>query len=546
MIDPTRGGTNTNTLTPTEDNQQNSGTEGTTNTNEQSQGEQNNQANNAQQAQAAPVQTSVWDKFLSELPDVDPNYENPLLFVPGSRGTSETSAKYAAYVRTVLVDPATTVPDSELPANYDNPTPAQFLSWHQSVQLRYLSEKVDQADLAAGRVVIGTGTDKIGVVRSDDKREVIIVNQLTRSTIASFSPTEQQRIATNPIFKETLAVTLGLLPNATLDVAGSRTLLKSDIQAKIDEITNKHPSKKSRQPFDTDKQVYIDQLKLIQAAIDDSAVFSRSDVAGQVNKIMERFERAFNYYDVTVGARYADLGSGRGFVSADSNASINKGYTVFIEQERRIYAIEQSSRQMLQQQGINSTDENGNVIIAYLDVPTLVAFIQNNQGLKTQSIITMRTEQLTQLNTLSQAYSEMQRIINETLKEFTRTGTDANDEKHNLKIDWTKASPFTQNVIYMFEDTSTGTGHPVEKDFSVTRPTHNMMNNPSNYFIEYSRTQWERFSTQLSDAVTLLNPQLLTNDINQDNRERTRSTEQASNTVRRQYELTSGIARAFT
>lgn len=552
MVDLTIGGARgAGGLDPTSDSQ-NSGTPNADSDNpnaDGAQGAQGGQNNNGDQGDAdptPPAQTSVWAQFLENLPDADPNFQNPLLLVPGTLRTSAEATRYNTYVNSVLVDPATTVTDDQLPENYTNPTPSQFLSWHQAVQLRYLSEHVNQADLAAGRATIGTGNDRLGVVLADSGREVIIVNRLSRTTIASLSQAEQQRVATSPVFESLLALPLGLLPNEQFDLAASRTLLRSDIDAKIREIENKHPDFKPREPYNTDKEVFIDQLKLIRDSIDDASIFSRSDIAGRVGQIMERFERLFRYYDVRTNRLVPGVGP-RDFLTTDNNASINRAYSVLIDQERRIYAIEQSTRQMLEQQGLSSTDSEGNTVITYLDVPTLVAFIQNNQGLKTQAIIAMRTEQLTQLNTLSQAYSEMQRLVNETLKQFVKTGTDANDEKHHLHVNFGAASEFTRTVIRMFDSTSGVSGHPVERDFSATRPLQNLgVGDGTNPNVQYTRTQWERFSTQLSDAVTLLNPQLLTNDINQDNRERTRSTEQASNTVRRQYELVSGIARAFT
>jgi len=62
----------------------------------------------------------------------------------------------------------------------------------------------------------------------------------------------------------------------------------------------------------------------------------------------------------------------------------------------------------------------------------------------------------------------------------------------------------------------------------------------------FTRTQWERFSTQLSDAVTQLNPQLLTNDINQDNRVQNRYYDQATSTIRRGFDLNLQIGRGFS
>ncbi|WP_208978349.1 hypothetical protein [Pseudovibrio denitrificans] len=140
----------------------------------------------------------------------------------------------------------------------------------------------------------------------------------------------------------------------------------------------------------------------------------------------------------------------------------------------------------------------------------------------------------------------MQRIVNETLKKFVDTGKDADKEKHTISVSFDNPSQFSTAVAYMFEDYASAQPHPVEKEFNITRPTHDMISNSSGSKNSFKRTQWERFSTQLSDAVTLLNPQLLTNDINQDNREQNRSYEQATGTVRRSFDLNIQIARGFS
>ncbi|SDR15134.1 hypothetical protein [Pseudovibrio sp. Tun.PSC04-5.I4] len=497
----------------------------------------------------ADSQTSIWGSFLSNLPAVDPDFENPLLSIPGTQAYSSDPTRYNAFVARVLVDPATTVADEDLPNNFSNPTPQQFLSWHPSVQLRYFRDNFSEEDIRNGNTKIGSGSDEIGIIRSDDKRDIIVVNNLTQSTIAQLSTSEQERLAASDIFRSKVAPLLDLLPNATTSLSDSRTVITGLIDAEIAKINNKPLNNKTsssdRQTFNSDKQVYIEQLELFKANISTTAVFSRSGLATQLQEVIKRFERAHSFFDVPTPSSTSPAGSARNFVSSDGNVSINKGYRVFIEQEQRILSIKEAELQMLQLQGIAGTDSNGNSIVSRLDVPTLVALIQNQNSLKLQAVITMRTEQLTQLNQLSQAYSEMQRLVNETLKSFTQTGKDAEKEKHSLAVNLGSASQFTKSVFFMFEDVASGAPHPVETDFNATRPSHDMLNNGNGNLNEFSRTQWERFSTQLSDAVTLLNPQLLTNDINQDNREQNRAFEQATGTVRRGFDLNIQIARGF-
>ncbi|WP_444932428.1 hypothetical protein ACJJIF_21825 (plasmid) [Microbulbifer sp. SSSA002] len=273
-----------------------------------------------------------------------------------------------------------------------------------------------------------------------------------------------------------------------------------------------------------------------------SGIYAPSDLGTEMQEIVKRFERAHAYFDVKTPNLANPARNSRNVLTPDSNASINRGYAVFIEQEQRILAIKQAEQQMLSAGGITNADGT----VSRLDLPTLVALIQNQASLRQQAVITMRTEQLTQLNQLSQAYAEMQRIVNEALKKFVKTGKDADKETHSLSVSFDNPGQFSTAVAYMFEDLAAGKPHPVEKEFNITRPTHDLINNSSGSKNSFKRTQWERFSTQLSDAVTLLNPQLLTNDINQDNREQNRSYEQATGTVRRSFDLNIQIARGFS
>ncbi|SFT87605.1 hypothetical protein SAMN05444141_10437 [Pseudovibrio denitrificans] len=496
--------------------------------------------------QAAETQTSVWDSFLSNLPENDPDYENPLLSIPGTTAHATDPSKYNAYVDSVLVDPADTVADEDLPANYNNPTPQQFLSWHPAVQLRYLRDNFSEADIQAGRTVIGTGDNQVGVIRSDDKRSITVVNELTKSRIFQHTKTEQERLANNPIFLTKIAPLLDLLPKSGTDLAASRTVITQQIDRQINEVKNKSLTNKTsssdQNKFNTDKQAYIKQLEMLRENVPNSGIYAPSDLAAEMQEIVKRFERAHAYFDVKTPHLANPARDSRNVLTPDSNASINRGYAVFIEQEQRILAIKQAEQQMLSAGGITNADGT----VSRLDLPTLVALIQNQASLKQQAVITMRTEQLTQLNQLSQAYAEMQRIVNETLKKFVDTGKDADKEKHTISVSFDNPSQFSTAVAYMFEDYASAQPHPVEKEFNITRPTHDMISNSSGSKNSFKRTQWERFSTQLSDAVTLLNPQLLTNDINQDNREQNRSYEQATGTVRRSFDLNIQIARGFS
>ncbi|SFL15638.1 hypothetical protein SAMN04488518_11882 [Pseudovibrio ascidiaceicola] len=496
--------------------------------------------------QAAETQTSVWDSFLSNLPEADPDFENPLLSIPGTTDYASDPSKYNAYVASVLVDPADTVADEDLPANYNNPSPQEFVSWHPAVQLRYLRDNFTDAQIQAGNTVIGSGSNQVGVIRSDDKRSVTIVNELTKSRIFQLSKTEQERLANNSVFKTRIAPLLDLLPNADTDLAASRAVITAQIDKEINDVKNKTLTNKTsssdQSKFNADKQAYVKQLEMLRDNVPNTGIYARSDLATEMQEIVKRFERAHAYFDVKTPNLANPARNSRDVLTPDNNASINRGYAVFIEQEQRILAIKQAEQQMLSAGGITNSDGT----ISRLDLPTLVALIQNQASLKQQAIITMRTEQLTQLNQLSQAYAEMQRIVNEALKKFVKTGKDADGEKHSLSVSFDNPSQFSTAVAYMFEDYASGKPHPVEKEFNITRPTHDMINNGSGSKNSFKRTQWERFSTQLSDAVTLLNPQLLTNDINQDNREQNRSYEQATGTVRRSFDLNIQIARGFS
>ncbi|WP_109316107.1 hypothetical protein [Pseudovibrio ascidiaceicola] len=496
--------------------------------------------------QAAETQTSVWDSFLSNLPEADPDYENPLLSIPGTTSHATDPSKYNAYVASVLIDPADTVSDEDLPANYSNPTPQEFLSWHPAVQLRYLRDNFTEAQIQSGNTVIGSGDNQVGVIRSDDKRSLTVVNELTKSRVFQLTKTEQERLANNPIFLTRIAPLLDLLPKSGTDLASSRAVINKQINDQINEVKNKALTNKTsgddQSKFNTDKQAYIKQLEMLRDDVPKSGIYAPSDLASEMQEIVKRFERAHAYFDVKTPNLANPARNSRDVLTPDNNASINRGYAVFIEQEQRILAIKQAEQQMLSAGGITNSDGT----ISRLDLPTLVALIQNQASLKQQAVITMRTEQLTQLNQLSQAYAEMQRIVNEALKKFVDTGKDADKEKHTLSVSFDNPSQYSTAVAYMFEDYASGKPHPVEKEFNITRPTHDMINNGSGSKNSFKRTQWERFSTQLSDAVTLLNPQLLTNDINQDNREQNRAYEQATGTVRRSFDLNIQIARGFS
>ncbi|WP_068310234.1 hypothetical protein [Polycladidibacter hongkongensis] len=591
---------------------------------------------------AAPTEPkkNVWDVFLSELSAAAPAKDKPMLYMPGTLAHDANKDKWTTYVNSVLGDPAAAVTPEMLPANFNSPTPAEFAGWHSAIQLKYMQDKIPQAQQNSGNAYIEKNGQKIGVILSEDGRRVIIVDQLDKSRIMRMSRVEQERLVNNTQFLQ-VASRLGLSPNAEAPTVNVKVVQDTIVNVELNKIKAAVPSKASsaqQSRFAEDKKVYEKQLQMLNDEISNMRIYSPRELQAKVAAIKKRFDRAFNAINIPEPSNTAQLNTASNVVSADGNASIKKAYNVYIAQEKRILALAESSKQMLSLGGISSDGSGNPLTVRKLDVPTIVAMLQNQASLKKQAIIAMRTQQLTQLNTLSQAYSEMQRLVNETLKQFVATGKKAEEEKHKLKLP-EPMSTFTKTVIQMFNQDTAGLNHPVEVDYKVTRPTNKITKytektvldydgmrtkiydyvermrpleslggivlsgsgtsvtpattgavvkseisdaelaaaSPSitvsaygkkytiqtahflayknvpdtsmpfttNNLKDYSRTQWEKFSTQLSDAVTQLNPQLLTNDINQDNREQNRLYEQATSTIRRAFDLNMQIARSL-
>lgn len=504
-------------------------------------------------------------------PTPDPN---PLHNIDGSSDDASTNGINKANSENTFPYMDGSTPDNRLPSpkdvngneidlqtvNLSDITPDFFQGLHSGHQLELLNR-------FGGDLVLGTGDERLDVLRGADDRTVLILQNLSKNDIGLLGKSDQDLIAA---YTSSLNATApGVVANlaSVWDVSLGNTPAENRIAA---DLLLDNALHKLLQADSNNKDAYKDQLNLIKDRISRNSLFSTGNLTVEIKEIFDRFDR-MNAFELTLIDSSASLNPDdtssvpEGLNSQDNNASIISGLNNLLAQEKRLLDL---ATQRI------SLSRNASVQGKKMDVPSLISMLQLTYNIQKEADVAILTEELQQQNALLRDYAEMQRIVNNVLKQFP-SGEDGSKQKRNIEgtengklvkgaggVTWAEAnmslSVKERRAMIMFSTEFSGAapqggGHPLETLRRISRPLDDFTvtiqlseEAPRQTFLT-AKTQsaWNIYSTQLADAVTLINQnsQILTNEISSMNQERNRHFDLANNSLRRLNDSLTSIAR---
>lgn len=548
----------------------------------------------------------------------------PYYYMSGSaNGTPSTIVATSAELLFPTLDGETyKLPVADRPELFDfNPTSAtdaqkveflkDFAKWHSAYQLEYIKAHQTGTPARLDIAVTAPALRLTAFVSPDDPTKHFIVQSLDKAALARMTKTEQSMVTSMGQAFTDLATSLGLVTVLAPDFGnaqnttngGTLTIVtpppytaEGYVDQLIYAVNNTIAGNKGSSatlPQDA-KDAFIDQLNILKEQIGNSAIISKADIQKKVDELRDRFNRLFafynvkektdetwyhnnpddqsQYYEVTV---YADV------ISTDGTLSgVNRGYAVFLAQEKRIAELAEARMKLVRADGILNGKN--------LDVPYLVYKFQSLYNLSLEAQVVAETEEINQQNDLLKTYAAIQDFINRTLSAFPK----ADDTKKGvLGLGLTATESLSDSdlkLLSMFEDYLSGSHrkpdgtfvggqrHPMEILRGITRPTFDFFVNARfgqhrerdndgidadgdghdddddtytkhDYDInEYTHTQWSSYGTRLSETVTIINQnsQIKMNDINSMDKERNRHFELANSALSKMADIIANIARA--
>lgn len=458
-----------------------------------------------------------------------------------------------------------------------------FNNWHSGYQLEYIRTHGSGGVLS---IVAQDGKALLTAFISETKlNKVYTLQSLDKNAIATMSRDDQLKIPTLP-GGAALITQLGLSANLSTPTAQVQALIDkiNILQAdKANGTTNKAPSQLLPA---ADREPFLMQLNILKAQIANSGLIGPADIVTKIKDLTDRYDRAFAFFDVkkpTQETAYMNNSSRpnwytpsdpitvfKDVVSLQGDISgIEKGYAVFIAQEKRIAELAVARQEIASASG------------GRVDVPYLVATLQMMYNLTLEGHVVLETEEVNQQNALLKTYAAMQDIVNQTLQKFAKADeggkyvlgiAEIDDYKFltNPERKWDDATGkwiegpdnFTNAIlISMFEDMlGKGQKHPLEKLRNISRPLSDIFDNPPLLVDPDGKThytgqaydlkrlthpQWSTIGTRLSETVTLINQnsQIKMNDINSLDKQRNRHFELSNNALAKMNEILQNIGR---
>ena len=502
--------------------------------------------------------------------------EQPYLAVPGGiEGTiSEDGRADSSSLFPELVDQSN---PGERPDAFNTPSASDFLSWHTAWQIKYIKAN----NSSSLNVTIGSGSNKITAFLGDgtQSERVFIVQNLQKSDIGMMTKGTQTRLASLSDW----TVTNGPADRFGFSKGGS---IDSQRQALINILQNEYKAKMTKPSgsvmTDADVKLFSKQIDNIVVRLNNSALFNQAAIKDAADTILKRYKRAAAFSVPTrvntdgtpiqgsdiddndssllvVGTlkRYPDPVIVPKTISTDGNQFINKGYTKFITEEKKIL------------QADNAKIKLGSLVAAQpksVDLPRLIFFMQLNYDLQKDRQSVANTEELKQQNRYVQDIGIFQRLINKTIGTF---GTGTNETKGLLNQVTSFSSAygnreFTRDdilAISMFELNSTDLSylaHPIETLRGLPKRPTLKLGNPANgatsglpgYWVllanAFPRTTWENYATMASDYVNLINMEstMKQNENQSLDREKNNHYQLATGCISKMFDMLQAIARS--
>jgi hypothetical protein len=345
-------------------------------------------------------------------------------------------------------------------------------------------------------------------------------------------------------------------------IAGTEVQIVNDYVSANNAYVTANGSNPPPQLNSADAQVFISELDNLRTEVSNQAVFSQSNIQDEISAIYQRWTTVKDFGTVAPLTQVNDTSGNpvllwNNVVSQDGGAGLANGYRTLMSSERQILDLQNQSL---------SVSSTGAIQDKSLDVPDLVAIFQLYANLTDEQINLASTQNISQTNDLLATYGVMQNIVNATIKAFNTTNTSQSLGLYGEAVNTPLTSLMSsQNlttaqlqVLSMFEDNLGGKGplNPIETLNSVPRPNNDSLNDPINsagqataapVLNAYLQTSWNTFSTQLSDAVTLINQnsQILQNNITELQKEQDNHYDQANTALSNATTIITTIGQNF-
>ncbi|WP_378940830.1 hypothetical protein [Mesorhizobium sp. ANAO-SY3R2] len=435
---------------------------------------------------------------------------------------------------------------------------ASFSTWHSAYQLEYIKTHGTGGALS---IADASGNPLLtAFISKSNPNEHHILQSLDKNAIATLSKADQDEVVRLDV-SGALVKALGLSSNTATLVAQVQSVIDriSDDSIAANKTKNKTPA--SLLPAD-DQKPFLTQLEILKGQIENSGLVSPADVGNKVQELRERYQRAFEFFDVKApqeataymnnsdknGGKYSDpITVYYDVISPNGDMSgINKGYAIFIAQEKRIAELAEARNAV--------AANDGSLFGKKLDVPYLVYKLQSLYNLTLEAHVVMETEEINQQNALLKTYAAMQDIINRTLQLFGKADEGGKFILGKTEFDdYPSLSTEQKMMIAMFEDVlGSRQKHPLERLRGISRPLSNFFHQDKNDesgqnydLVRMTHPQWSTIGTRLSETVTLINQnsQIKMNDINSLDKQRNRHFELANNALAKMNEILANISR---
>ncbi|MFP7674945.1 hypothetical protein ACG74X_16465 [Marivita sp. S0852] len=281
--------------------------------------------------------------------------------------------------------------------------------------------------------------------------------------------------------------------------------------------------------------------------------------------------------------------------STDMNATIDQGLSEFMRAERAIRASAMARDAL--------APVAGGLRDPRMDVANLIFRLQSLYETQQEGVADAGTEEIKQLHQLLNDYARMQRMVNETIKIFDPSNTDQQieflDANQGTSPPWdlttlpsgysylplqfvsivripfeyhrhstTDSAKFSPQAWYRTDNPSSlasrlspedlaafamfgngrtsnaDTKHPIEELYGIERARQTFVH-PDGVLVEYKKTTWDGYATQLSDTVTQLNQQnqIKQNEIENATKQRNRHFDLGNNALSKMNEMLQAIGR---
>lgn len=500
-----------------------------------------------------------------------------------SEGTSSMAQK-------VLDDAAALFPEFDgvsnvalpLPADYASPSYEGFLNWHSAHQLAFLKETLPNYAVGDRRAVtFGASANPYEnqtFLLSADGRRVIHVNRLQTGDIARLSLADQTVLADLPAFRALHANPLGLWPAddvygvaaaggtpppATADAARQQLLAGVTALEGVVQASTHYVATQSSDAIDASNatqffgNLIMDQLGYLRQRIGTMAIFNPDAVNRMISDLKDRFDRMETYAKVT--RPVTDTFEGMTFRanSTDGLRSLDSALQVFA-------ATEVQQRNLAKEvTGIAAT---GKYNKRDVDTPLMVFLFQRDENYSAEADAQARSEELSQMNALIQAYTRIQKVVNDTLQKFDPIQFQKDHENDDKAVERKALNGGThlaalnltadeKLLISMFDTTyleaANNTYHPLEVSTNALRPTFDMIGplgldagmRLTATLVAHTQKEWDLFSQNLAKTAKLLSQdsQARMDEVNKISRAKNRNYELATDTIGKMAEILRSI-----